>query len=148
MFGLGGKLAAGMGIALAVTGIAFWVYFKSSQHEIQTLTANNATLAANVATLNGQIEEQNQTILRLEDTRNADQETILRLSEESNAYRAEVSKLRETFAKHDLNMLSLAKPGLIERIINKGTAAEGKEFVEITTPRKEVTAEPRTENNE
>lgn len=148
MFGLGGKIAAGMGVALVVMGGAFYVYFKSSQNEIQTLNRNNATLAANNATLQGEIKAQNESILRLEASRAADQETVLRLTEQSNEYRAEVSRLRQTFAKHDLSKLSLAKPGLIENIINRGTAAEGREFVEITTPRKEVTAEPEVKENE
>ena len=130
----------GMGAALLVmSGIFYW-YYSSSQDTIATLNQNVATLTANNARLEGAIEEQNDTILRLEATRTGDQETILRLSEEANEYRSEVAKLRETFSRHDLNHLSLAKPGLIERIINRGTAAEGVEFVEITTPRKEVTA--------
>ncbi len=140
MFGLGGKIAAGMGIALVVMGGAFYWYFNSSQETIATLNQNIATLQSDKVRLEGAIEEQRESILRLEATRNNDQERILELSEEANDARRQVSKLRETFSKHDLNHLSLAKPGLIERIINRGTAAEGREFVEITTPRKEVTA--------
>ena len=33
----------------------------------------------------------------------------------------EVTKLRKTFAKHDLGNLALNKPKLIEKVINKGT---------------------------
>jgi chromosome segregation ATPase len=141
MFGIGGKLAMGMGVALLVMGGAFAWYFNSSQDEIATLTRNNATLAANVAQLKGTIEEQNQSIKRLEQTRQQDQEKILELSEQYNQARSEVSELRQTFSEHDLNMLSLRKPGLIERIINKGTAEEGREFIEMTTPPEELPEE-------
>ena len=46
----------------------------------------------------------------------------------------EVNRLKNTFAKHDLNMLSMAKPKLIERIINKGTAKVGRELEALTEP--------------
>jgi hypothetical protein len=98
--------------------------------------------------LKGEVETQNATIVRLEDERSADQETILRLSEEFNDARDEVARLRQTFSRHDLNRLSLAKPGLIENIINRGTAAEGREFIELTTPRREVSEQPEEQENE
>lgn len=145
MFGLGGKLAIGMGVAMLVMAGGFYWYFTSSQNEIATLNQNIATLRSDNARLTGKIEEQNETIVRLEDTRAQDQETILELSQEFNKARDEVSQLRETFAKHDLNRLSLRKPGLIENIINRGTAAEGKEFTEMTTPPEEL---PKQEENE
>lgn len=145
MFGLGGKIAVGMGVLLvAGSGLFYW-YYKSSQNEIKVLTSNNATLSANVSRLEGAIEEQNATIVRLEDRRSSDQETILRLSNQFNDARDEVARLRETFSKHDLNQLSIAKPGLIENIINRGTAAEGREFIELTNPRKELPEETTDE---
>ena len=140
MFGLGGKVAMGMGIALVVVSGLFYWYYQSSQKDIATLNQNIATLQSDKVRLEGAIEIQKESIERLEATRLADQAKVLELSERANEARAEVAKLRETFSRHDLNHLSLAKPGLIERIINRGTAAEGVEFVEITTPRKEVTA--------
>ena len=138
MFGLGGKLAMGMGMALLVLAGTFYWYYESSQKEIKQLVANNATLEANVATLEGSIKTQNETIVRLETTRATDQTRMLELSSQSQEARNEVNRLRNIFSRHNLNRLSLAKPGLIERIINRGTAKVGAEFVEITTPRKEV----------
>lgn len=149
MFGIGGKLAAGMGVTLVVVCGLFYWYYADSQSTIKTLNENNATLSSNVSRLEGKIEEQNNTIVRLEERRESDQETILRISNEFNEARSEVAKLRETFARHDLDRLSLAKPGLIENIINRGTAKEGREFAELTEPRNEVerTVE-EGENNE
>lgn len=145
MFGLGGKIAAGMGVALALTIGGFYWYYQDSQARIDILTANNATLESNNARLEEEVEEQNATILKLEDERQADQETILRISDQFNDARDEVARLRQTFSRHDLNRLSLAKPGLIENIINRGTAAEGAEFIELTTPRQEVPEETPNE---
>jgi len=57
------------------------------------------------------------------------------LTEASNEARKEVSKLRNTFAKHDLNSLAIAKGALIEKIINRGTAKVNKELADLTNPR-------------
>ena len=53
-------------------------------------------------------------------------------TEKQNALR-EVNKLRQTFAKHDLDNLALNKPGLVEKIVNKGTKNVMNNLVELTT---------------
>ena len=45
------------------------------------------------------------------------------------------NQLRNTFARHDLNNLAIAKPGLIEKIVNRGTAKVHQQFVDLTNPR-------------
>lgn len=145
---LGGKLAMGMGVALLVMAGLFYWYYESSQKEIKQLVANNATLVANVATLKGTIVEQNESIIRLEDSRRLDQEKILSLSTEFNTARKEVSDLRATFSRHNMGALALARPKAIERIINTGTRKEGKEFLDMTSPRIEVPAPPKPEPEE
>ena len=42
--------------------------------------------------------------------------------------------MRQTFARHNLNMLSVRKPGLIEKIINRGTVKVNEELATITDP--------------
>ena len=56
------------------------------------------------------------------------------LTEENSKANAEVTKLRNTFARHDLNNLAIAKPGLIEGIVNRGTKKVNSELVELTNP--------------
>ena len=46
----------------------------------------------------------------------------------------EVNKLRNTFAKHDLDNLAINKPALVQKMVNRGTARVKKELVEITNP--------------
>ena len=46
----------------------------------------------------------------------------------------ELSKLRDTFAKHDIGKLALAKPKLIENIVNKGTKKVKDDMIELTKP--------------
>ena len=45
-----------------------------------------------------------------------------------------MNKLRNTFAKHDLDNLALAKPKLIENIVNKGTKKVKEELIALTNP--------------
>jgi len=43
--------------------------------------------------------------------------------------------MRNTFARHDLNNLAIARPGLIENVVNRGTAQVHQQFVDLTNPR-------------
>ena len=60
-------------------------------------------------------------------------------AEKQNALR-EVNKLRNTFAKHDLDNLALNKPGIIEKIVNKGSKKVMTDLVELTTVKEDETA--------
>ena len=46
----------------------------------------------------------------------------------------EVDDIRKKFAKHRLDVLTLRKPKLIEKIINRGTADVLKNLETITDP--------------
>ena len=59
-------------------------------------------------------------------------EQINQLNAQNQEAMREVNQLRNTFQRHSLNNLAMAKPGLIENIINKGTAKVKKEFLELT----------------
>lgn len=138
MFGISSKIAIGLGIALLVVAGAFAWYFNWSQDRMVIMAESIATEKSNVIRLESAIDVQKQTITMLEESRENDQQAVLQLSAENQTYKAEVSDLRKKFAKHNLDRLSLAKPGLIERIINKGTKKVFQEFEEITDPRGEV----------
>jgi hypothetical protein len=36
---------------------------------------------------------------------------------------------------HDLNNLAIARPGLIEGVVNRGTAQVHQQFIDLTNPR-------------
>ena len=79
-----------------------------------------------------------------------EEENKIRISELSvanNAAQVEVNRLKNTFAKHNLNMLSMAKPGLIERIVNKATVRVGKELETLTNPNQFNEATEDTNSN-
>ena len=98
------------------------------QVELQTAVNNQAVLESAIAQQNAQMQEQ------LESQRQ-NQALISELSDANDFARQEVNQLRNTFARHDLNNLAIAKPGLIEKIVNRGTAKVNQQFVDLTNPR-------------
>ena len=106
-----------------------------------TYLFNQLTQAkANQIVLEDKISEQNDSIkqyLAKQEQISADMNKLE--AEKQNALR-EVNKLRQTFAKHDLDNLALNKPGLIEKIVNKGTKQVMTDLVELTTVKEDETA--------
>ena len=98
------------------------------QVELQTAVNNQAVLESTIKEQNVQMQEQleNQRVIQLR---------IADLSEANQNAREEVTKLRNTFASHDLNSLAIAKPELIERAVNRGTKKVGEELMALTNPR-------------
>jgi len=94
---------------------------------------------ANQIVLESKITEQNDSIkqyLAKQEQLSAD--LGLLETEKQNALR-EVNKLRQTFAKHDLDNLALNKPGLIEKIVNKGSKQVMTDLVDLTTVKEDET---------
>ena len=98
------------------------------QVELQTSINNQQVLEGTIANQNTQLQEQ------LEAQRQ-NQARIAELSEANDSAREEVTELRNTFARHDLNNLAIARPGLIEGVVNRGTAQVHQQFVDLTNPR-------------
>ena len=127
------NLILGALLMVSIAGSAMYINMQKAtieklQIELQTAINNQAVLENTISSQNNQITEQ------LEQQK-ISQERITQLNEDSKLAQAEVNKLRNTFARHDLNNLAIAKPGLIEKIVNKGTVKVNKELVELTNPR-------------
>ena len=96
-----------------------------------------STLKGNQIILESKISEQNESIkqyLAKQEQLSASLGTLE--AEKQNALR-EVNKLRNTFAKHDLDNLALNKPKLVEKMVNGGTKRVIDNLVELTTVSKE-----------
>tara|TARA_R100001163_G_C5027468_1_gene168651 strand:+ start:242 stop:580 length:339 start_codon:yes stop_codon:yes gene_type:complete len=93
-----------------------------------------ATLKANAIILEDKIEEQNASIDNYLAKQKETTEQINQLSAQNQEAMREVNQLRNTFQKHNLNNLAMSKPGLIEKVINKGTAKVKQEFLDLTDP--------------
>ena len=127
MFGIGGKLALGMGIALLVLGGMFYAYWNWSQGEMATLHENNAKLEVSVSM-------QKETIKKMDEQREEDQAKLENLAVQNEKSEEEIRGLRKLFSRHDLDRLSTAKPGLIERVINNGTKKVIQDMRDLSNP--------------
>jgi TolA-binding protein len=127
------SLLLGFLLVTSVGGSYFYINMQKAQLaqlqvELQTAVNNQAVLEGTIAQQNTQMQEQ------LENQRQS-QARISELSEMNDAARQEVTEMRNTFARHDLNNLAIARPGLIQGVVNRGTAAVHQQFVELTNPR-------------
>ena len=117
----------------SVGGSYFYINMQRAQIaqlevELQTAVNNQQVLENTIANQNTQLQEQ------LEAQRQ-NQARISELSEANDEARQEVTEMRNTFARHDLNNLAIARPGLIEGVVNRGTAQVHAQFVSLTNPR-------------
>ena len=129
------KLSMIMGFLLVTTvgGSYFYINMQKAQIsqlqvELQTAVNNQQVLESTIANQNTQLQEQ------LENQRQ-NQARITELSEANDEARQEVTEMRNTFARHDLNNLAIARPGLIEGVVNRGTAQVHQQFIDLTNPR-------------
>ena len=130
---MGFKLSAALGVLLVLSGAAFKLYFDKAQAQIENLTTQLATAADNQKILESEIADQNLAIQDHLMRSEALMAQVQDLQSANQAAAAEAADLRSKFARHDLNMLSLRKPALIEKIINKGTKEVFDELTTITS---------------
>ena len=129
------QLSIIMGFLLVATagGSYFYINMQRAQLaqlqvELRTAVSNQQVLESTVANQNNQLQEQ------LEAQRQ-NQARIAELSEMNDEARQEVSEMRNTFSRHDMNSLAIARPESIQRIINTGTSRVHQQFIDLTNPR-------------
>ena len=127
------QISAVLGIALMTTGGAFKVYYDKAQAEKETMALEIKQAAENQVILENSIKSLNDQVLQAEEDKKRAFEQINVLQKANEEARAEVSNLKNKFAKHDMNVLSLRKPKLIENIINKGTKGVLNDFENLTS---------------
>ena len=110
------KLYAAIALIAILGGVGYAAksYYNDTQARIQQLAENNATLKAAA-------EEQQATISQLEETAAVQAELTKDLMKNLQEAEAYSDDLLKKFKKHNLTLLSLRKPGLIEKRINDGT---------------------------
>jgi hypothetical protein len=115
-----GKILA-VGAVLAVLAAAWWHYtglqsdLREARERVFALTVENQVQDATITNLEGVVSEWAAHAEALRRTNEA-------MAAAQTAAAAEQRKLNDVLARHDLEALSLAKPGLLERRINSGTA--------------------------
>jgi len=129
------KLSILLGFLLIATVGGSYFYINMQKAQIKQLQVELQTAVNNQAVLEGAIAQQNTQMQEQLESQRQNQALISELSEANDEARQEVNQLRNTFARHDLNNLAIAKPGLIEKIVNKGTAKVHQQFIDLTNPR-------------
>ena len=119
------------GIRLLLIGIVSATLIGAGAYVLK-LRSDNAILKANQIKLEGAIETQKEVI----ENQKQDYEQIISINKELNDDIIQINKskqiLQDKLSKHDLNYLAVEKPGLIEKIINKGSNKIMDELNEAT----------------
>ncbi len=107
---------------LLALGGAWYYTNKEKNAEIAFLLSENITLEGNVNILKDSINKSNETITNLQNSYDTIFTNYKNLEIEFNMYRKYGNEVNERINRHDLNSLALAKPELIENIINNASA--------------------------
>mgnify|MGYP003112809035 FL=1 len=124
---MGTKLAVILG-GLLLSSIAASAWY------IDRLLDEISILKGNQIVLETQIADQNESIKNHLEKAEKVQQHIQIIEKQKQEAEREVNKLRNTFAKHDLDKLALAKPGLIQKRVNDGTKRVKEELIALTNP--------------
>ena len=131
---MGFKLSIVLALALAAMAGGFKLYYDKSEAEKQAMATQLQQAMDNQQRVENAVATQNEQIEKaLADQKDA-QQRIQSLTLANNEANEKVEDLRNKFAKHDLDMLSLRKPGLVEKMVNRGTARVFQELEDLTDP--------------
>lgn len=131
---MGFKLSIGLGIALVLLTTGFKFYYDKSEAEKTSMTVQLQGAIDNQQRLENALNTQNEKIEKAVEDKKTSDARIELLTIANNQATARIQELRGKFARHDLDMLSLRKPGLIEKVVNRGTVAVLKELEDLTNP--------------
>ena len=121
------KIALIMGglLLATVAGSAFW---------IDRLQDSIGILKGNQLILETKIKEQNEAIETALNNQKKAQTLMASLEKEKQEAMRDVNKLRKTFARHDLDELTLAKPELMQSKINRASKRVLENLEKLTDP--------------
>jgi len=128
------KLAIFLGIALLLVVSAFAGYRMIMVATIEKLEIELQTAINNQQVLENTIQTQNDQIVKALETAKKTQQQIQSLNTRYSESQAQVTNLRNKFAKHNLEGMALAKPALLEGKINKATTRVLDNLTVVTNP--------------
>jgi hypothetical protein len=100
-----------IGIILVLGLGGYWLYTEN-----QTLAANNLALV-------GAVEEQKAAMTAMKESYEKQGKALMNMSRVNAEIEAEKAEYLAIFARHNLDMLAIKKPGLIENRFNKASEA-------------------------
>ena len=121
------KLAIGLGITLLLVASGSYVWIGNLNDEIAILKGNAIVLESEITKQNAQIKknlaQQQKTYAQIDTLTKKNQDNM-----------REVNALKQTFARHDLDALAMAKPKLLEGKVNRATKRVFDGLIELTDP--------------
>ena len=141
---MGFKLSIGLSLALVLLAGAFKLYYDKAEAEKEAIATQLQQAMNNQQLLENTVAKQNADLEAQLAREKAAQARIQNLTVSNSEAMEEVNDLRGKFAKHDLNMLSMAKPALLEKMVNRGTKRVGEDLGNITDPH-QFDEEPTTD---
>jgi len=144
---MGFKLSIVLSIVLVAMAGGFKLYYDKSEAEKQAMATQLQQAMDNQQLLENAIATQNEQLEKAVAEQKESQARIQGLTVANNQANEKVEDLRNKFARHDLDMLSLRKPGLVEKMVNRGTARVFQELKDLTDPDQfdeddDITADP------
>jgi hypothetical protein len=127
------QISAGLGLALALSLGGFKLYYDKAEAEKLAIAVQLKQSKANQVLLETTIDGQNKNLREQKERTEVVLGRIRTLTEEHAESMAEVQSIREKFARHNMDLLSLRKPKLIQKIINKGTKEVLRDLETITS---------------
>ena len=82
----------------------------------------NQTLSANNLALEGAVEEQQAAMTAMKESFELQGKSLQQMMQKNAQIEQEMNQYLDIFRRHNLNQLAIAKPGMIEKRINDGTA--------------------------
>jgi len=128
------QVAGVLGVALVLTGGAFKMYADKTEAEKEAMATKLRVAAENELVLENSISNLNNQLTEAEERQQRILDRVNELQAANAQAQQEVESIRKKFAKHDMNVLSLRKPDLIENIINRGTKGVLSDLETITDP--------------
>ena len=144
---MGFKLSIVLSIVLVAMAGGFKLYYDKSEAEKQAMATQLQQAMDNQQLLENAVATQNEQLEKAVAEQKESQVRIQGLTVANNQANEKVEDLRNKFARHDLDMLSLRKPGLVEKMVNRGTARVFQELKDLTDPDQfdeddDITADP------
>ena len=128
------QVSAVLLVALTAVSGAFKLYYDKAEAQKEAIAVQLRQSADNQVLLENSIADLNNQVLQAEQDKEEAFKRITALQEANAEAREEVNNLKSKFDKHNMNVLSLRKPKLIENIINRGTKEVLNELENITNP--------------
>ena len=124
------KLAIALGVAFFISASINAIMFAkldTAKVELQTAINNQAVLERTV-------QEQNEQIVKALESAKKTQAQIQNLNSQYSASQAQVTNLRNKFARHNLEGMALTEPTLLQGKVNKASARVVENLTVITNP--------------